>query len=232
MVAGCNTTPDGDPFGNPNEPVQAQPSLQGAFAAVGGILGYTADALGGIFGNSPKFYAERLAAANATPDQRRVGINGLVRREFGREPIYTDAYAQLAAESNAPLVRATAIRALNRSAAEGHTDLLIAALSDRDTLVQLEAAKALAKVPDPAAAAPLLSVAVDADADVDVRIAAVDALRHYGGDVEIVEQLAALLEAEEFSVAWQARQSLASIFGKDRGFDPKAWTVDAPQADA
>ena len=224
VVGGCNTTPDGDPFGDPSEPVQAQPSLQGAVAAIGGIVGYTADALGGLFGKSPEYYAVRLAAENATPDQRRTGINGLASRDFGRQPPYTDAYAQLARESPAPLVRATALRALNRSASESHTATYVAGLDDPDALVRLEAAKALAKVPDSAAVAPLLALAVDDEQDVDVRIAAVDALRHYAGEPEAVERLVALLGDDEFSVAWQARASLASIFGEDRGFDPEAWT--------
>ncbi len=223
-AVGCNTTPNGDPFGDPNEPVQAQPSVQGAIAAVGATIGYAAEALSGLFGNSPEYYAIRLAADNATPDQRRVGINGLVRRGFGQEPPYTDAYAQLARESDAALVRATALRALNRSASVAHTQVYIAALSDDDVLVRIEAAKALAKAPDPEAIPALVAIARDGEQDVDLRIAAVDALRHYGDEVEVVEQLTQLLEDNEFSVAWQARASLAIVFGEDRGFDPAAWT--------
>ena len=48
------------------------------------------------------------------PDERRQGINMLADRDYGRNPPYTDRYAQIAQSDPDYLVRATAIRALNR----------------------------------------------------------------------------------------------------------------------
>ena len=49
------------------------------------------------------------------PDERRNGINRLASRDFGRREPYTERYRQIAQYDSDWLVRATAIRSLNRA---------------------------------------------------------------------------------------------------------------------
>lgn len=157
------------------------------------------------------------------PDQRRKGINKLVERDYGKRDPYTKRYAQIAQNDPDFLVRATAIRALNRARHQPATPVFIAALTDEHAMVRLEAAKALANVPDANAAGPLVAAVNNAAEDRDVRIAAADALRHYK-QLEVARALANQLgEAGDFSVAWQARRSLRELTGRDMRYDQDAW---------
>lgn len=155
-------------------------------------------------------------------DERRVGINRLVARAYGRGEPYTERYKQIARDDPDALVRATAIRALNRSRDASATDVFIDGLSDRDPLVRLEAAKALVNLPDPAATSRLIAVMRNPQEQLDVRIAAAEALRHYP-NLEVARNLAAMLQDRQFSVAWQARQSLIALTGTDYRYNEPAW---------
>ena len=156
-------------------------------------------------------------------DERRRGINKLVEYAWAREHVI-NACTSLAADDPDFLVRATAIRALNRVRHTGGTKLYIEALADANPLVRLEAAKALANMPNPDASAPLLKAMTDPNEDRDVRIAAADALKHYK-EPDVVRALVAQLPGREFGVAWQARHSLRRITGKDLRYDDAAWNA-------
>jgi hypothetical protein len=173
-----------------------------------------------LSGDTPVKYAKMTMSDSA--DARRVGINGLVEKDFGKRPPYTDRYADLAALDPDPLVRATAIRALNQSRDKSRTKLFIKSLGDASPLVRLEAAKALRRVPDPDAAEPLLKVLNATDEDKDVRIAAADALQHYKR-LDVARSLVALLSNRDFGLAWQSRRSLKSLTGRDLFYDDTAW---------
>lgn len=156
------------------------------------------------------------------PDERRYGVNRLVARDYGTHPPYTEQYKHLVRLDRSPLVRATALRALNRSRDASASDVFVAALSDADPLVRLEAAKALVHIPTPAASAKLLELARNPREDLDVRIAATDALRHYK-TVEVGRTLAGMLLERHFALAWQARRSLVDLTGTDLRYDEGAW---------
>jgi hypothetical protein len=160
----------------------------------------------------------RFRSANA----RISGINNLVARDFGKQPVYTRVYKAVAENDPDPLVRAVAIRALNRSRDRTAVPLLIRGLSDANEWVRLESAKALVRLPDPSAIAPLLQVIRRPDETRDVRIAAVDALRHYK-NMEVARTLAALLAERDFSIVWQSRRSLRDITRKDFQYDGAKW---------
>src|SRR5207247_4238153 len=98
----------------------------------------------------------------------------------------------------------------------------IHALDDKSDLVRLEAAKALANIPDPAARDPLLRVLQNPAESKDVRIAAADALRHYR-ELDVARTLAGTLGAREFGIAWQSRRSLRVITRQDFAYDQTAW---------
>jgi HEAT repeat protein len=156
------------------------------------------------------------------PDERRVGINKLVDRSFGRHEPYTDRYMQVAQFDSDYLVRATAIRALNRSREPKATPVFIKALDDSSPLVRQEAAKALANVPDPNAAAPLRRLVASAQETRDVRVAAADALKHYRS-LDVARALVDTLDSRDFGVAWQSRHSLIRLTGRDLRYDEGAW---------
>ena len=175
-----------------------------------------------LTGNTPGKYA-RLMEEPSSADDRREGINGLVAQPFGRQPPYTTRYRQIAANDPDALVRATAVRALNRADDAGATDVYVKALSDPSELVRLEGAKALIQMPTPDAVAPLLKLLTRPDEPKDVRMASAAALKHYPR-TDVARALAATLSERDFSVAWQARRSLRRLTGgRDFAYDEAAW---------
>jgi hypothetical protein len=168
--------------------------------------------------------AARAMENERLPDERRKGINKLVESDFGRRDPYTKRYAQIASTDPDFLVRATAIRALNRSRYRPATPVFIEALKDKDAhaMVRLEAAKALANIPDPNAATALVDTINNAAEDRDVRIAAADALKHYK-QIDVARALASKLRGNDFGLAWQSRKSLENLTGRDLRYDQTAW---------
>lgn len=173
-----------------------------------------------VTGETAGKYARLMESAN--PDSRRNGITWLAEKPFGERPPYTTRYAQIAQHDPDYLVRATAIRALNRSRDKTATPVFIKALSDPNEQVRLEAAKALNRVPDPAAADALLALLRKPDESKDVRIAAADALKYYKS-LEVARGLASMLGERDFGIAWQSHRSLRDMTGKDLKYDEGAW---------
>lgn len=186
--------------------------------------------LGDRMNHSTPIEQARRMEDGKSADNRRKGINSLVERPFGQRPPYTTRYGEIAigvpAANSGPdpdyVVRATAIRALNRARDATSTPVFIKALSDRSDIVRLEAAKALNNVPDPAATALLLQRLADVNETMDVRIAAAEALRHYK-TLEVARALVATLADRDFGIAWQARRSLQRLTDTDMGYDQGKW---------
>jgi hypothetical protein len=65
-------------------------------------------------------------------------------------------------------------------------------------------------------------VVSNAEEDRDVRIAAAAALNHYR-KIEVARALTARLGERDFSVAWQARNSLRRLTGKDFRYNEARW---------
>ena len=189
--------------------------------------GHIFDDLSDTITGAPKRYA-LMMEDTTSPDARRQGLLELVERPYGGKPPYTTRYAQIAAEQSADgkkadyLLRASAIRGLNRSREPGHTALFIKALTDESDWVRLEAAKALNRLPDAEAIPVLIAVVVKIDENKDIRIAAAEALQHYK-KLDVARVLVGLLGDREFGLAWQANKSLTRLTGKDLGYDDKAW---------
>jgi hypothetical protein len=174
-----------------------------------------------ITGKTPKAAALKMEDPYF-PDERRQGINQLVDRSFGKGPIYTARYRQIAQYDPDYLVRATALRALNRARDQGATPLFIRALDDPNDAVRLEGAKALVNLPDEHAQQSLLRLVNNPNENRDVRIAAADALRHYKS-LDVARTLIGQLSSREFGLAWQSRRSLRNLTGKDLHYDESAW---------
>ena len=175
----------------------------------------------GVEGDRPN-RAARLMEDQGRADARRRGINDLVRWDFAQDGPYVKRYRQIATGDPDPLVRATAIRALNRARDAGARTIFIEALRDASAEVRLEAAKALGNLPDSGAAGPLIRLVANPEEDRDVRIAAAAALRHYKS-LEVARALIPRLSEHDFAIAWQSRRSLRSITGRDMRYDEAAW---------
>lgn len=157
-----------------------------------------------------------------SPDIRRQSINELVRGGPEHSQRLLTRFAEIARHDRDELVRATAIRALNRARDASATQIFIDALNDKSVVVRLEAAKALANLPDERAVVKLTQLVNSETEDKDVRIAAADALKHYRS-VDGARALIAQLDNRDFGVAWQSRRSLVRLTGKDLRYDEAAW---------
>jgi len=197
----------------------------GALSGVGSAWREFRSGLGQLFdyatGNRPINAAKQLLdPANA--DRRREAIVYLADRPYGRQDPYTDYYQELARTDSDYLVRAMAIRALNRARDQEAAPAFSAALEDQSPLVRLEAAKALANVPGERAVAPLIRHLDNPEESADVRIAAADALRNFP-TIPAAQALVRVLRDRDFGVSWQARRSLRLMTGRDHGYDQAAW---------
>jgi hypothetical protein len=164
-----------------------------------------------------------MMADKTDPDIRRKGIMGLADRPWGETPTYTRAYAAIAGDDKEDyLVRASAIRAINRSRDPVYRPLFVSNLNDSNEVVRLEACKALNRMPDPAAVPTLIKLVARQEESKDVRIAAAEALRHYK-KLEVARSLISLLGERDFGIAWQAHHSLRDLTRKDLGYDEGAW---------
>jgi len=96
-----------------------------------------------LSGDTPVKYARMTMSDSA--DARRVGINGLVEKDFGKRPPYTDRYADLATLDADPLVRLEAAKALRRVPDPDAAEPLLKVLNtpDEDKDVRIAAAEAL-----------------------------------------------------------------------------------------
>ena len=178
--------------------------------------------VGEVMSGNTADVAVRKITESPRPDDRREGMLYLTDHDYGLKEPYTKFYRDIAEKDPDPLVRATALRSLNRARDKQATPLFIKALSDPSPLVRLEGAKALYRVPDPAAADKLLAMAMSAEENKDVRIAAAEALQYYRR-IDIGRQLVSLLNQRDFGIAWQARRTLKRLTGKDLNYDEAAW---------
>jgi len=167
--------------------------------------------------------AARMMRDKQSADNRRMGINDLMRFDYAIKSRYTAAaFEAMARTDEDPTVRAAALRACNRCRDRAATPVFIKALADKSEWVRLEGAKGLANVPDAEAATPLMRAATNPEESPDVRIAAADALKYYRTP-EVARSLCTMLGDSDFGVAWQARRSLVYLTGRNFGYDQGAW---------
>jgi hypothetical protein len=171
-------------------------------------------------GHTPYKYAKNLFDHN--PDIRREAIYTLSDFGFGRKEPYTKYYAHMAESDVDATVRTAAVRALNHARDASFTTVYINALSDGSEWVRLEAAKALANIPDPKAVPQLMKLLADEKQSRDIRIACADALREYKQS-DVAQALIRVLADRDFGVAWQARLSLNLMTAQDFGYDQSKW---------
>ena len=172
-----------------------------------------------IFGPAPKALVRQMFES-PDPDLRREAIDKLSAKDYGQREPYLKGYAALATDP-APTVRSSAVRALGRGKDPGYVNVVLEALKDANTGVRWDAAAALDLILDPKAVEPLARTAANDDS-VDVRIAATRALRHYRTR-EAAGALLHCLEDADFSVRFQAAESLKELTGESIPPDHRAW---------
>jgi len=188
-----------------------------------------------VLGQTPGRYA-RMMEDDKSADNRRTGILTLAADfEFGRGEPYTKRYWQIAQGDSDSLVRAAAIRALNRSRDHNGQAIYLKGMDDANPLIRIESAKALANMPDPKAI-PLLIKHLAPEYDIkgeggrpervgetrDIRLACADALRNFP-EKDVAQKLVQVLKEKDFEIAWQARKSLVLMTGHDFRYDTEKW---------
>jgi hypothetical protein len=190
----------------------------GGLTAIGDLFGKIIERLQG---HTPG-KAAQLMEDSHNADNRRDGIFRLVDFQVERtDPVVMKRLRQIADVDPNPLVHAAALRALNRCRDKAAALVFIRSIADQDALVRLEAAKALANIPDDHAV-PVLLKHLTADDNQDVRIACADALRQFKTLV-VGRALAGALTERNFAIAWQARRSLMLMTGRDFRFQQADW---------
>jgi hypothetical protein len=157
------------------------------------------------------------------PDDSRQGIYrlGQFMQNTGPNDAYTDYMLLLADGAKDYTVRAAAIRVLNEYRIRKVVPAAIRNLEYPEPLVRLEAAKALANIPDSSALTTLVKH-LQSDTNADVRIACADALRNF--DVApSTNALTDTLGDKDFSVAHQSHESLRIISFHDFQYDRAQW---------
>jgi hypothetical protein len=218
-LTGCSLSPSADPMGD--DIAEADATVRGETPTY--WLSWwdsTVEFFGRIGGPEPAEMADKLVSDK--PDERLEAINYLASYDWGRQPPYTDRYDQIARGDPSPLVRAVAVRALNRSRAASPEGTVRGMLNDPSELVRLEAAKALSNTYDPQASEKLRAMLTAAGETRDVRIAVADALRH-DRTPEGYRTLVGVLGDRDFAVAWTARRSLRRMTGQDFRWSEADW---------
>ncbi len=188
-----------------------------------------------VLNQTPGRFARQMED-DKSADARRTGILRLVADfDFARKDPYTRRYWQIAQGDPDALVRAAAIRALNRSRDRKAVAVYIKGLDDPSPLIRLESAKALANIPDDKAKAPLIKhmgmeyeiqgeggrpeMALESR---DIKLACADGLRNFA-ELAVAKALVEALRERDFEVAWQARKSLILMTGHDYRYDQEKW---------
>lgn len=156
------------------------------------------------------------------PDERRIGIANLQRRDELFQETYKAELRTLAAKDPAPIVRAQATRALNQARDTEARPIFLDLLKDPEAPVRLEAVKALRNQPDERAIPQLLALASSPEQNRDVRIWAVTALGAYRR-IDVARAVVPLVSTRDFSVAFEARSSLRRMTGRDYYYDEGQW---------
>ena len=157
------------------------------------------------------------------PDKRYRGTLLLANAPFGNEPVYIRMFADNARDED-PGVRSAATRGLANHGTSEHIPIILERLKDTDTLVRIEAARALQRLHSPAAVGPLLdSLDANKEPEVEVRAEVADALGQYAEN-RVVDRLIQTFEDENLSVNRTTLKSLKTLTGQDFGFDRALWS--------
>jgi HEAT repeat protein len=163
-------------------------------------------------------------------NSRYIGTLGLANLPFANEPVYIRLFESNTADPD-PAVRIAATRGLAMHGDPSHVPILVKALSDKDSLERLEAARGLQRLHNDVAIDPLLlamrepdprNPSLPAETEADVRTQAAHALGQYP-ERKVLQALIAGLDDSDLSVNRSSLASLRTLTGQDLGLDHSAW---------
>lgn len=156
------------------------------------------------------------------PDARRKALALIQASPFGGEEVYVRTYRTLVSDEDST-VRAAAIRALGLHGQVKDAELIVPKLDDKIDYVRWEAARALQKIHNPVAIAPLMKrMRLSVEEHADVRQACAYALGQYA-EQRVFQALVGALTETDFGVINAARLSLVTLTGEDLGNDGGKW---------
>lgn len=185
-------------------------------------IGSDFDAFTESFNPPTPAQAAAWAVDTSNPENQRRGIALLASAPWGGAEAYQKLYRLYIEEPTDPLVKGFAIRAIGRHGDASDTPLVIKELNSPFRLVRLEAAKALQRLHDPAAADPMWKKLVDQSEDSEIRCELAIALGQYPTDA-VFQALIAALDHRELAVNLAALDSLQTMTGQDFGLNQTAW---------
>lgn len=190
------------------------------------------DSLLDVFALPSPGESARMAINPYNADDRYRGTLLLANSTFGGEPVYIELFED-ATTDKVPNVRAAGVRGLANHGRPEHVETIIGLLEDDHEMVRLEAARALQRLHNPIAIAPLVErVTVDYDfgetgvivlePNAEVRAACADALGQYA-EPRVLAALLTALTDPDLVVNTNAANSLSTLTGEDFGLDRRAW---------
>jgi hypothetical protein len=174
--------------------------------------------------------ATQWALDRYSPNNRYRGTMYLATQPWGGGPEYMQLYVDATQDTDAG-VRAAGVRGLALHGDGSHVPLLIEALTDVDSIVRLDAARALQRIHEPSAVAPLLAaIRIEREDNELIRAESAHALGQYA-ERRVIDALIASFEDPSLGVNESARLSLRTLTGQDFGYDVRGWvewTSDNP----
>lgn len=163
-----------------------------------------------------------MATDRYDANRRYRGTILLANATFAGETPYIALFEERSSDLD-PGVRTAGIRGLANHGSAEHAPILIAALEDPDSLVRLEAARALQRVYSDSAVLPLINrLSRDNEPEPDIRAEVARALGQYPRTI-VVDSLINALDEYDLTIAYSAMLSLRSLTGQDFGLDRAAW---------
>lgn len=157
-------------------------------------------------------------------DKRYRGILLLANAPFGGEPVYVDLYVRAASDEDSG-VRTAGVRGLALHGSPEHVPLIAGQLESEDRVLRWECARALQRLHNDEAVAPLMKRLEERiEAEPLVRAASADALGQYA-EPKVVDALVASLADRDLNVHNAARKSLRTLTGQDFGPDLRSWVA-------
>lgn len=177
-----------------------------------------------LFKQPSEFDAVIWANDEYDSDKRARGTALLAFSPTGDDPKYVNYLYRRYLTDKEANVRAVAAVAMSLHGTPADVPDLIPLLSDPDKKVRKAAARALQRLHNPVAIAPLLeSVDQAREPDLEVRAEAADALGQYA-EMRVLQKLIAILDDPQLIVNQTTLKSLKYLTGQQIGVDRRAWT--------
>jgi hypothetical protein len=170
--------------------------------------------LGGVFKPTTPAEAAAWAADPHDADKRARGMQLLANAPFGGAEPYLALYRERIDDEYAP-VRSVAARALALHGGPDDVPRITPLLSKEEPLTRLEATRALQRLHNPVAVAPLIDrLNLDKEAEPEIRAEAASALGQYA-EGRVLQALIAALADPSLLVNANAQASLKTLTGQD-----------------